>query len=105
MARRVEETEVNNIFFCYQIGDTFTAIWTKDKDQYSAAIPDYYKMSFGFETPEGYLFGDKMMRAEQILESINRRIRDKASEQKATGRHAVMKITAKEEKEKKKKRR
>jgi len=93
MARRIEETEVNNIVFCYQIGLTHTAVWTKEKDQRSTLIPDHYKMSFGFNTPEEFQFGDKMMRPDQIVENIKRRIRDKADEQKESGKHIAMKVT------------
>lgn len=98
MAQRVAEVEVNNIIFCYQIGNTYTAIWTKEKDQWSTVIPNHYKMSFGFATPEGFLFGDKMMRPEQIADSIRRRIREKADEQKETGKFCEMKVTERKSK-------
>ena len=93
MARRIEEAEVNNIIFCYQIGHTYTAIWTKEKDQWSTVIPDHFKMTFGFTTPEEFQFGEKMLREEQIRENIKRRIREKADEQKRTGKHFEMKVT------------
>ena len=91
MSQRTEETEINNIFFCYKIGITHTAIWTKEK-QYSAAIPNHFKMSFGFPTPANFLPGDDMLRTEQIKASIDRRIREKADEQHKTGKFCAIKI-------------
>lgn len=98
MSQRVEETEVNNIIFVYKIGITHTAISTKEKDQWSAAIPDHFKMSFMIDTPPGFWGGDNAMREDQITDVIKKAIREKADEQKRTGSFCKMTITERQTK-------
>lgn len=93
MAERTEETEVNNIIFCYKIGNTFTAIWTKQKDQWSAVIPNHFKMCFTIHTPANFIDPQNILRSDQVGEIIRRRIREKADEQKASGKFYEMQIT------------
>lgn len=97
MPQEIKEADVDSVIFCYQIGITYTAIWTKPKDQWTTAIPDHLKMSFGFSTPSNFYGGAELLRSDQIAEAIREKIREKAQWQKERGLHFPMTITARKE--------
>jgi len=99
MPQQIREADVDSVIFCYQVGQTFTAIWTKPKDQWTAAIPDHLKMSFGFETPPNFQGGDEVLREDQIADVIRGEIRKKAQWQKERGVHFPMKIQQRKERQ------
>jgi hypothetical protein len=51
MRKRIETIEVNDIFFNFVVGQTYTLIWTKAAGQW-ATLPDYCKMEFAIDTPK-----------------------------------------------------
>jgi hypothetical protein len=99
MPQEIKEADFESVIFCYQVGFTFTAIWTKPKDQWTTAIPDYLKMSFGFPTPSNFCGSGELLRADQIADVIREKIREKAELQKASGRHFEMKIQQRKERQ------
>ena len=99
MPEQVKEADVDSVIFCYQVGQTFTAIWTKPKDQWTAAIPDHLKMSFGFSTPFNFYGTGEVLREDQIADVIRAKIRERAELQKATGSFVPMKISQRKERQ------
>lgn len=97
MPQEIKEADVDSVIFCYQIGITYTAIWTKPKDQWTTAIPDHLKMSFGFPTPSNFYGGAEVLREDQVADVIRDLIRQKADCQKRSGFHFKMTITARKE--------
>ena len=99
MPQQIKETDVDSVIFCYQVGITHTAIWTKPKDQWTAAIPDHLKMSFGFSTPSNFYGTGEVLREDQIADVIRAKIREKAEFQKRNGCHFEMKIQQRKERQ------
>lgn len=97
MPQEIKEADVDSVIFCYQIGITHTAIWTKPKEQWTAVIPDHLKMSFGFQTPSNFYGTGEVLREDQIADVIRGKIREKAEWQKERGCHFPMTITARKE--------
>jgi len=99
MPQQIKEADVDSVIFCYQVGQTFTAIWTKPKDQWTAAIPDYLKMSFGFATPSNFCGAGELLREDQIADVIRAKIREKAEWQKERGVYFPMRIQQRKERQ------
>lgn len=97
MAQQIKEADVDRVIFCYQVGITYTAIWTKPKEQWTAAIPDHLKMSFGFPTPSNFYGDGEILREDQIADVIRAKIREKAESQKWSGCHFAMKVSQRKE--------
>ena len=93
MPEQIKEADVDSVIFCYQVGATFTAVWTKPKDQWTAAIPDHLKMSFGFPTPL------ELLREDQMADLVRGKIREKAEFQKRNGCHFPMRIQQRKERQ------
>lgn len=91
MRIRIKDIEVDNIFFRYAVGLTHTAIWTKNKGQWSDVIPDHYKMSFAVDTPKIF---DSPHREDEGSAAIAALIRKKAGQQKRARKHVKMTIEA-----------
>jgi len=99
MPQQIREADVDSVVFCYQVGNTFTAIWTKPKDQWTAAIPDHLKMSFGFSTPSNFYGTGDVLREDQIADVVREKIREKAEWQKERGIYFPMKISQRKERQ------
>ncbi len=99
MPQQIREADVESVIFCYQVGLTHTAIWTKPKDQWTTEIPDHMKMSFGFSTPSNFYGTGDVLREDQIADVIRGKIREKAQWQKERGVHFPMKIQQRKERQ------
>lgn len=97
MPGQIKEVDLDSVIFCYQVGLTFTQVYTKPKDQWTTAIPDHLKMSFGFQTPSNFYGNGEILREDQIADVIRGKIREKAEWQKERGCHFPMTITARKE--------
>jgi len=93
MPQQILEVDVDSVIFCYQLGITYTAIWTKQKDQHKEEVPNHFKMSFGFSTPDNFYGSGQVLREDQIADVIRAKIREKAECQRRSGSYVPMKTT------------
>lgn len=86
MKKPTYSIEVLDVWFIYNVGQTYIVVTTKPDPEIWRLLPDHMKVCFGFATPPDVEITDNPLTpGDEIERAVSKAIREKIAEQKQTG--------------------